>query len=368
MNVGIGNSACRLFALLCLVPVSCAPVIASGPDSVIVVERRSGYSPKPPRVFRVYAGGKFEQLVLPADHWEGEPSQSPDGEHVAYYRGLNVWIRHVRSGRDTQLTELVRSGGDQFHDFDFSISAWSPDSTRLLVYGGQEDGPYRLEKRPIQKGIYDCDIARRSCRHVPLLDKMLLMGRASNGDHIAASKSIPSNVRRISSSDLQAKPMGLLAVRGEYGYPLVSVSRDGNWLAAFEVERRPWGWMDTFRSIFGLYEIPPEKPILLNLVTGERRQPPGLTNRQQLSGWNQLKLSPTGVHVAYHGSVLPGGPKGVVVDGRKLSSANGRITWINDEVLVVEETERIAVVDAGTDSLIGSIQVEVGIRPVPRSP
>jgi dipeptidyl-peptidase 4 len=69
---------------------------------------------------------------------------SPDGARVAFVRDHNMWVRELKSGRETQLTKdgvehyAYGTNNAGWTKSDRPILAWSPDSRKILTF--QHDG------------------------------------------------------------------------------------------------------------------------------------------------------------------------------------------------------------------------------------
>jgi dipeptidyl aminopeptidase/acylaminoacyl peptidase len=65
---------------------------------------------------------------------------SPDGQWLAFVRDHNLWLRHVATGKDTQLTtDGVKLDGYAGSDFgpeasNGAVVSWAPDSKRLVAF------------------------------------------------------------------------------------------------------------------------------------------------------------------------------------------------------------------------------------------
>jgi WD40 repeat protein len=344
--------ACAFFLLVVVEAVH-----AVEEDWTVIMEWRSDNSSQRPKIFRVEANGRTKPINLPTDglsggriHGHKNPLLSPNRQIIAFTKRFDIWLRDIRSGKDTQLTDVGQSGEGHI-DFGVSTIAWSPDSKRLLVFGTVGYDSTFGNMRQLEYGYHDCEIGKKSCRQIPSLANLLFQGWTYDDDYIATTRNVLSHVKRVSAGNPRSKPEILLPVFDEY--PLVSVSDDGRWLIAFEAERKIWGWKDTILSLFREPEVPIEMPVLLNLVTGERKVVPGTPDRKWVDSSNRLRLSPSGKHVAYIGQIKSGGTIGVVVDGRLLPIEIGDIIWINDHVLVVYRIGDISVVDIDSNKILG---------------
>src|SRR4051794_1133829 len=85
-------------------------------------------------------GGPLTPLTPPGIDYA--PAASPDGLHIAFARGRDIWVMNADGSGQHAITTDGYSNADP---------AWSPDGTKL-VYASTISGSYDLWSKPVAGG------------------------------------------------------------------------------------------------------------------------------------------------------------------------------------------------------------------------
>jgi hypothetical protein len=292
------------------------------------------------KIWRVTPQGKIEPFRYNfskidrglADFGSTLPLPSPNSRWIVFGRDNNLHLLNVATGRERTLTEYGRPYAWPYTSVEVLISAWSPDSRRILfaVVPGETDCPAEdcehdrlVRKAPY--GFYIYDLKTERARRIPVPQGFKFSAWLPDGRFLArvtvtTTKRCEERLAIFALGEVHGTEVG--ATFGSPGQ--MDASPDGRWAIGY----------------FGVGCDEPEKAQLMKVDLQRRSarlvMPPAPWSENQ-----QPHFSPAADQVAYvHQGPLDG--HGVpdthlVVNGEPLSSCHGYIDyeWIDERRIAV---------------------------------
>jgi len=316
------------------------------------------------KVWRVNPQGKIEPFRYTfattgdrgvADFGTTFPLPSPDGRWIVFGRDTNLHVLNVDTGRQRQLTKYGRPYAWPYTSVEVLISAWSPDSRRILfaVVSGETDCPaedceHDRLVRPAPYGFYTYDLKTGKTLHIPVPKGFRFSAWLPDGRFLGRVTTVnmkPCEERLAIFSP--GKRQGI-AVGASIGSPgQIDVSSDGRWAVGY----------------FGVGCGEPEKAQLVKIDLQRRSatlvMPPAPWAENQ-----QPYFSPAADHVAYvhQDPVDQGVPDTyLMIDGERLTSCHGYINyeWADERSIGVSCQDEVFIVDIATRPTGHAAQVEL---------
>lgn len=344
------QSRCILLLALLLAGPSAAPT----EDHVLYIHHLPSESHV--SVWRIGSEGSSKRLSLKLDAEQSGalgrgstlPLPSPDGRWLAFTRENDVWLLDPDTGESRRITHVGAPADDHYLAVFVYLTAWSPDSSRILYHvaaGLAEDaegeGPV-LKERPREYGYFIFDRAEET--QLPLELHGQFQAWLPDGDFLL----LPEETRPLVQPLLRFNPLTktLAAVGSLLGwYGQISVSADGRWALA-GVGQQAEGRLTT-------------QLIRIDLATGETSP---VTPVGEWADYQWPRFSPSARFIAYvrqHEMDTDSWPRqSLVVDDRSVYFCAGfpkrlDFAWINDRSLVASCGDEIVILNAANGKVKG---------------
>ena len=269
-------------------------------------------------VFRVSPTNQISVVSLPLEpHWTEElrgstlPSPAPDGSYVAFIRGHDLWLYDATSERSARVTHAGRPYTQALASVETLISAWSPDSRRLLlavVPGATEcvdcEGRGDWTTRQYDYGYYIYDVGARTLRKANLDIDFEVAALLEDGRVVGFARGCRDQPIKIVS------PTGkVTAVPGSLNLCQLDVSKDGS------------------SAVAAVFQSRSSSIVKIDLITGEstRLTPVGAESEFQFPK-RSLDLQ----HTAWIRE-----PTEIMMDGRSIFSCSDPLSiqfqWLDEQ-------------------------------------
>lgn len=275
-----------------------------------------------------------------------EPLPSPDQRWIAFARDNNLWLLDVPLMEATQITHVGKPYNQRYASVDVFITAWSPDSRRVLyhVTPGMTDcidcQRPDWEMRPADYGFYVYDLEEKSTRPIELPGSFHAW--LPDGDFLLSSNergSVGKQLLRFDWEEGTVEP--ITDRRGWYGQ--FDSSFDGRWLLTHVHDWRKGQILKLNVQDGGIFPVTPWG---------------------SMAEYQWPQFSPSGADISYvwqEGLDDSGTPRQtLVVNNRPIYRCDGGVDfhWIDNGTIALACQDKLIVVDTETGDEKGRVQLD----------